>query len=179
MRFFWEHEGRLEHTTFNHFCHLPLDSHWNQWSVEYGIISNLTSVLGALKNFCHWVYRWDPSCHSIAITPPETEGIVIIRNTLTAQPWKARVWGWGQMMHVAVEQGRPTWVLPTFQEKTAGRATLSDKLSQLLFLTWRGCLANKGRGKTSFQPKDETLCCTCSVFCFYQTDVSATESHYV
>lgn len=69
MGFFWNHEGRLEHATFNPFCHLPLDIHWNQWSVEYGTIANLTSVLGALKNFCHWVYRWDPFCRSAAITP--------------------------------------------------------------------------------------------------------------
>lgn len=55
---------------------------------------------------------------------------------------------WIPSVHsVAVGQGRPTWVLPTSQEKMAGRATLSDELSQLLFLTWCG-VWQKGKGKT-------------------------------
>lgn len=94
MKSFQEHEGTLEHTTFTPlFSHLPLDAHWNEWSVEYETISNLISVLEALKNLCHWTCRGDPYCPSAATTPPGSEGIVVSRNTLTAQHEKARVWG--------------------------------------------------------------------------------------
>ena len=44
------------------FLCLPLDAHWNEWSMEHEIISKLSAVLEALKKFCQWMYRWDPSC---------------------------------------------------------------------------------------------------------------------
>lgn len=97
MKSFQEHEGTLELTTFTPpFSPLPLDAHWNEWSVEYETISNLISLLEALKNFCHWMCRGDPYCPSAANTPPGSEGIVVSRNTPTAQHEKARVWGWGR-----------------------------------------------------------------------------------
>lgn len=145
MKSFQEHEGTLEHTTFTPPCsHLPLDAHWNEWSVEYETISNLISVLEALKDFCHWMCRGDPYCPSAANTPPGSEGVVVSRNTPTSQHEKARVWGWGQATW-QWDWGRSLWILSTAQEKIPVRATLSDELSQLLFLTWHGGLANKRR----------------------------------
>lgn len=60
------------------YCYIEVSDHWNM----------KLSVLEALKNFCHWMYRWAPFCPNATPTLPGGAGAV--KSKITQQPHLGR-----------------------------------------------------------------------------------------
>lgn len=103
------------------------------------------------KNFCQWIWGWDPSCPSEATISPEDEGIVISRITPTAQPWKARIWGWWWAMRQWAEEVHLDPINTSGKDTSQGHSEWWTWPA--LILAWHGCLANEGRKKQPSGPK--------------------------
>lgn len=107
------------------------------------------------------------------------EGTIMCTITSTAQPWKAGAWGerWAMWRW---DLGRSVWILLITSRKDTMRATLCDEPSQLSFLVMAWMPGKQGKKSiNSFLSKEETLCCVCSVSCFYPPDSSDIWSQYL